>query len=68
MHFEIYQEGSASSSGTQSDLTGSVWRWRLQVPTGETITSGESYVSHAECLQAVYVVRRTCSHTPIRDA
>ena len=67
MHFEIYQESGAKGSGTESDLTGSAWRWRLKGPNGETITSGESYVDHAECLLAVRLVRRTCSHTPIRD-
>ncbi len=67
MYFEIYQEGSATGTGTQSDLTGSAWRWRLKGPNGETITSGESYVDHAACLLAVYLVRRTSSHTPIRD-
>ncbi len=68
MYFEIYQEGSASSSGAQSDLAGNAWRWRLKCPEGETITSGESYADHAECLLAVRLIRRTCSHTPIRDA
>ena len=68
MHFEIYQEGSASGTGTQSDLTGGAWRWRLKCPNEETITSSESYVDQAECLRAVYLVRRTNSHTPIRDA
>lgn len=67
MHFEIYQEGSANGSGSESDLTGSAWRWRLKCPNGETITSGESYADHAECLRAVFLVRRTSSHTPIRD-
>ena len=67
MHFEIYQDRSARGDGSESDLTGSAWRWRLKGPNGETITSGESYRDHAECLLAVYLVRRTSSHTPIRD-
>lgn len=67
MYFEIFQEGSARGSGTQSDLTGGAWRWRLKCPNHEAITSGESYVEHADCLRAVYLVRSTSSHTPIRD-
>jgi uncharacterized protein YegP (UPF0339 family) len=63
VHFEIYQEGS----GTESDLSGGAWRWRLKGPNGETITSAESYSDHAECLLAVYLIRRTRGHTPIRD-
>ena len=66
MYFEIYQEGGASGTAAESD-TGTVWRWRLKCPNGETITGGDSYVDHAECLLAVYSVRRTSSHTPIRD-
>ena len=68
MYFEIYQDRSAMGHGTESDQTGSAWRWRLNGPNGETITSGESYDDHAECLLAVYLVRRTSSHTPIRDS
>jgi uncharacterized protein YegP (UPF0339 family) len=67
-HFEIYQEGNAGGGGTDGEVTGTGWRWRLRGPNGETITSGESYADHAECLLAVYTVRRTSSHTPIRDA
>ena len=68
MYFEIYQHGSATGADTRSDLTGSEWRWRLKGANNEIIASGESYVDHADCLRAVYLVRRTSSHTPIRDA
>jgi uncharacterized protein YegP (UPF0339 family) len=67
-HFEIYQEGNAGAGGTDGEGIGTGWRWRLRGPNGETITSAESYADHAECLLAVYIVRRTNSHTPIRDA
>ena len=67
VYFEIYQEGSASDSGTQSELTGGGWRWRLKCANQQTITSAESYVDHADCLRAVYLLRNTSSHTPIRD-
>ncbi len=68
VYFEIYQEGSAKgSSGTQSDLAGGGWRWRLKGANHEIIASGESYVDHAACLRAVRLVRSTSSHTPIRD-
>ena len=63
MYFEIFQQ----PSGTQSDLTGGAWRWRLKASDQEIITSGESYVDHADCLRAVYLIRSTSSHTPIRD-
>ena len=67
MYFEIFQQGSARGSDTQSDITGGAWRWRLKGANDETITGGESYADHADCLRAVYLVRRTSSHTPIRD-
>ncbi len=67
VYFEIYQQGSAGGSGTKSDLAGGAWRWRLKGANHETITSGETYVDHADCLHAVYLVRSTSSHTPIRD-
>lgn len=67
VYFEIYQQGGARGSGTRSDLTGGAWRWRLKGANNETVTSGESYVDHADCLRAVYLVRSTSSHTPIRD-
>jgi uncharacterized protein YegP (UPF0339 family) len=67
VYFEIYQEANAAGDGTQSELTGGAWRWRLKGANHEIVASGESYVSHADCLHAVYLVRRTSSHTPIRD-
>ncbi len=67
MYFEIYRQGSASGTDSQSAPTGSEWRWRLKGANDETITSGESYVDHADCLRAVYLLRSTSSHTPIRD-
>jgi uncharacterized protein YegP (UPF0339 family) len=67
VHFEIYQDGNADGGSSRGNLTGSAWRWRLRGPNGETMTSGEAYGDHAECLSAVYMVRRTSSHTPIRD-
>ena len=65
--FEIYQQESADDSGMQSDPTVGAWRWRLKSANHEVITSGESYADHADCLRAVYLVRRTSDHTPIRD-
>ena len=67
VYFEIYRQGSAGGSDAQSDLTGGTWRWRLNCANNETITSGESYADHADCPRAVYLVRSTSSHTPIRD-
>ena len=67
MHFEIYQQGSETSSGTQNNPTGAAWRWRLMGLNGESVTGGESYVNHADCLNAVRLVRRTSDHTAIRD-
>jgi uncharacterized protein YegP (UPF0339 family) len=67
VYFEIYQHDSASGADTRSDRTGGEWRWRLKGANNETIASGEGYVDHADCLHAVYLVRRTSSHTPIRD-
>jgi uncharacterized protein YegP (UPF0339 family) len=67
LYFEIYQQGSPSDGGTESGATGGTWRWRLKCENHETITSGESYANHADCLRAVYLVRSTASHTPIRD-
>ena len=67
VYFEIYRQGSARGSGTQSEATDGAWRWRLKCANNETITSGESYADHADCLRAVYLVRSTSSHTPIRD-
>ena len=68
MYFEIYQQPGARGGGTQGELTGGAWRWRLKCENHETITSGESYAHHADCLRAVYLIRSTSSHTPIRDA
>jgi uncharacterized protein YegP (UPF0339 family) len=67
VYFEIYRQGSARGS-TESNATGGEWRWRLKAANNEIIASGESYADHADCLRAVYVVRSTSSHTPIRDA
>ena len=67
VEFEIYQQESGSGSGTQSDPSVGAWRWRLKSANHETITSGESYASHADCLRAVFLVRSTSSHTAIRD-
>jgi uncharacterized protein YegP (UPF0339 family) len=67
VYYEIYQQGSAPGTGTQSAPTEGRWRWRLKGPNDETIASGESYEHHADCLRAVYLLRRTCSQTPIRD-
>ena len=54
MYFEIYRQGGE-------------WRWRLNCPDQEPITGAESYADHADCLRAVYLLRGTSSHTPIRD-
>jgi uncharacterized protein YegP (UPF0339 family) len=67
VYFEIYRQGSARGSDTQSEATGGEWRWRLKAANHEIIASGESYADHADCLRAVYLVRSTSSHTPIRD-
>ncbi len=67
MYFEIYQQGSQRGSDRQSEVAGGTWRWRLKCSNEQTITSGESYVDHADCLRAVRLVRSTSSHTPIRD-
>ncbi len=67
MYFEIYRQGSASGTDTPGAPTGGEWRWRLKGENRETITSGESYVDHADCLRAVYLLRSTSTHTPIRD-
>ncbi len=67
MYFEIYRQGSATGTDNPNDPTGGEWRWRLKGANHETITSGESYVDHADCLRAVYLLRSTSSHTPIRD-
>lgn len=67
MYFEIYQQAGGGDGSTQSELTGGAWRWRLKGANQETITGGESYAHHADCLRAVYLVRSTSSHTPIRD-
>jgi uncharacterized protein YegP (UPF0339 family) len=67
VYFEIYRQGSTRGSDTQSDATGGEWRWRLKAANNEVIASGESYADHADCLRAVYLVRSTSSHTPIRD-
>ena len=67
MFFEIYQEGSAGGSDPHGDVSGGAWRWRLKCANDETITSAESYVDHADCLRAVYLVRSTSCHTAIRD-
>ena len=67
VYFEIYQQAAPRGSGTQSEPTGGAWRWRLKCANQKTITSGESYADHADCLRAVYLVRSTSSHTPIRD-
>jgi uncharacterized protein YegP (UPF0339 family) len=67
VYFEIYQQASARGSGTQSELTGGAWRWRLKGANQEIITSGEGYAHHADCLRAVYLVRSTSAQTPIRD-
>jgi uncharacterized protein YegP (UPF0339 family) len=63
VYFEIYRQGS----DTQSGAGGGEWRWRLKAANNEIIASGESYADHADCLRAVYLVRSTSSHTPIRD-
>jgi uncharacterized protein YegP (UPF0339 family) len=65
VYFEIYRQDSASGGDTPGADGG--WRWRLKCANDETITSGESYADHAECLRAVYLIRGTSSHTPIRD-
>jgi uncharacterized protein YegP (UPF0339 family) len=67
VYFEIYQQADVRGSGTQSELAAGAWRWRLKGMNEETITSGESYAHHADCLRAVYLIRSTSSHTPIRD-
>lgn len=67
VYFEIYQQGAARGTDTQTDLIGGAWRWRLKGPNDELITSSESYLDHAECLRAAFLVRSTSSHTPIRD-
>jgi uncharacterized protein YegP (UPF0339 family) len=67
VYFEIYEEDDAGVSGPGNDTTGGTWRWRLKGGNHETIASGESYVHHADCLRAVYMIRGTSSHTPIRD-
>jgi uncharacterized protein YegP (UPF0339 family) len=67
VYFEIYQQESEEPSGNQSDLTGGAWRWRLKSADHEAITSAESYAQYADCLHAVLLVRRTSTHTPIRD-
>lgn len=67
MHFEIYQEGSTTDSDTHSDVTAGAWRWRLKCADHQTITGGESYVDHAACLRAVYLLRKTSSQTGILD-
>lgn len=65
--FEIYRQDSPGGAGTSGANSGGSWRWRLKCPNGETITSGESYADHAECLRAVYLIRSTSTQTPIRD-
>lgn len=68
MYFEIYRQGGASGTDAPgAPAGGGEWRWRLKGANHEIITSGESYVDHADCLRAVYLVRSTSSHTPIRD-
>jgi uncharacterized protein YegP (UPF0339 family) len=67
VYFEIYQQECETLSDTQSDPKGGPWRWRLKSAGHETITSAESYSQHADCLRAVLLVRRTSTHTPIRD-
>jgi uncharacterized protein YegP (UPF0339 family) len=67
VYFEIYQQESERLTAAQSDLTGGAWRWRLKSADHDTITSAESYAQHADCLRAVLFVRRTSTHTPIRD-
>ncbi len=67
MHFEIFQEGDADGRVSDGYITRTAWRWRLKASDGETIMTGERYEDHAQCLSAVYLVRRTNSHTPIRD-
>lgn len=67
VEFEIYQQESASGNGMQSGVSVGAWRWRLKSANHETITSGESYAHHADCLRAVFLIRSTSSHTAIRD-
>lgn len=67
MYFEIFMEDNERSTGTSSVRDDGAWRWRLKGANNETITSGETYADHADCLRAVYLIRSTSSHTPIRD-
>jgi uncharacterized protein YegP (UPF0339 family) len=67
VYFEIYREGSTTGDDIQSDIADREWRWRLKGGNHEIIASGEGYGSHADCLRAVYLVRKTSNNTPIRD-
>lgn len=66
LYFEIHRQGRDGDESGAPDS--GEWRWRLKDANHEVIANGKSYANHADCLRAVFLVRGTSSHTPIRDA